>query len=1069
MRRALALYGPCLGLAVCLAAGAVAGDSASQDPALLKWTDRVIPLPKEISVLDAVTMPVGAIRVAPCACKAAPAQTGLWLLRAFAPGGSSRQELTISLALLEDCRESIPAGIRERLPKLPNSEQAYAIVSAPDKRRLCITANAPTGLLYGARTLLQLMMPPRKLDRLVKNEPERRPEYFAPFVEVEVPFPLIVDWPDMPSRGIWGCGSVNELPWLSKWKVNYAGRHLRLGVDPKTGDPVSQFDQKVVTNGYALGVHIFPYIAHLDMNSDRGLNMHLIPREDRLKRWLPAMNVKEGKVVRGFCYTDPVCIELLTAWMMQQAGLIHGVHNDMQIWLTEGDGHLHLRDKASGKSFTQLETAALLQAFGRVKKRYPGMKLNLWLSQGSLPETEAIIEQIKPNPDVGLIYYSGSGPSGRNTYVTDRVPMIFPALTEFAAAGRYVGVVPQLTASYRTFAPMSSAEFVRMRCDEFVSKKLGAIVAYVVNHVRQHELNVVAMAEYSWNAKGRSPRDFARAYATVTGICDPKLFAEWEANAGAAGFALAESCLLFPKLWHDPALGFYGSQSFQDHFKGKVIGDPAGLKKAHACARGALELAGKSGSWLMRNESEFTLACFECLDALRIISVLTDSPPVDQDGKRTTAEQLDRLDRAAHAVRVSRFEWYDWTRQRPHYRFYYTATVLLRTCDAVRTVLQPLGIPDPRPDTRFTEIGEWSNANFSRPRFGDVELDITDRVPEQGGSYHVVLTHIDGSGIENMTARLIAVGPDSKRRTASVSPEWWGVGSQYGKEARLFVPAKKAGERYILALRLRSYDPVLKGQDEPHTEGVIGMRRVYGRGEFPSAGGRRSDLGQAAARGKAETSVNPLVWSKGATIRVGVTDGWGSGTIISALRKQAGIDASPLRRLTAAALRQCHVIIVPQALTPNRLKRDAPKITQFVANGGGVLFTHDAVGYRAHAAMFKSVGGGRLHPKLAKLKVSREHPVTAGLKVNHGFLPGFLYDHVIIKPGADGEVLVTDEQGDPVVVAGASGKGRVVLDGKLTGRAGDRTDSSGADGEPTGTELTILINAVHWLAGASPK
>jgi len=65
---------------------------------------------------------------------------------------------------------------------------------------------------------------------------------------------------------------------------------------------------------------------------------------------------------------------------------------------------------------------------------------------------------------------------------------------------------------------------------------------------------VAAMAEYTWNSHGKTPEDFARAYATVTGQDDPRAFARWAVLAGEAGWALAESNLLLT-LIYNPTLG----------------------------------------------------------------------------------------------------------------------------------------------------------------------------------------------------------------------------------------------------------------------------------------------------------------------------------------------------------------------------------------------------------------------------------------------------------------------------------------------------------------------------------
>jgi len=124
---------------------------------------------------------------------------------------------------------------------------------------------------------------------------------------------------------------------------------------------------------------------------------------------------------------------------------------------------------------------------------------------------------------------------------------------------------------------------------------------------------------------------------------------------------------------------------------------------------------------------------------------------------------------------------------------------------------------------------------------------------------------------------------------------------------------------------------------------------------------------------------------------------------------------------------------------------------------------HDAVGYRRHKPAFPEIGKGTTNPKLDTVKVIKEHPVTKGLKKGETFIHGYA-DHIAIEKGSEGDVLVVDERGYPVVVIGRIGKGKVVLNGMLTGRASKVKGSYvGVDREPTGGELKLLINAVKWL------
>lgn len=203
-------------------------------------------------------------------------------------------------------------------------------------------------------------------------------------------------------------------------------------------------------------------------------------------------------------------------------------------------------------------------------------------------------------------------------------------------------------------------------------------------------------------------------------------------------------------------------------------------------------------------------------------------------------------------------------------------------------------------------------------------------------------------------------------------------------------------------------------------------------------------------------------------LRVGIYKGFFKGYrcrgLIAGLDKQ-NIHAVCLTRIKPELFNQYDVIIVTQQQDPSDVNRCAGDIRSWVEKGGGIMFLHDAVGYRGHAPIFKEVGTGLNNPKLHELKVTERHPVTKGISIGYVFLPGFQYDHIAVKPGSAGTVLVKNEQEDAVVVVGEVGKGRVVLNGMFSGFAGDSADGSGRIEEPSGDELKILVNAIQWLAG----
>ena len=199
--------------------------------------------------------------------------------------------------------------------------------------------------------------------------------------------------------------------------------------------------------------------------------------------------------------------------------------------------------------------------------------------------------------------------------------------------------------------------------------------------------------------------------------------------------------------------------------------------------------------------------------------------------------------------------------------------------------------------------------------------------------------------------------------------------------------------------------------------------------------------------------------------RVGVYErGYGAAKILAALAARK-YRAFALPRLDFATLKYADVVVIAQVRRTNDFNKARQDVDRFVVAGGGLLLTHDAVGYGKHTTLFPSIGTGLRNPKLDKAKVSAEHPVTKGLAVGDRIAQGFRFDHVAISPGPEGAVLVDNDLGNAVVVVGKVGKGRVVLCGMLTGVRGDRTDQAGKEAKITdGTELKLLLNAVDWLS-----
>ncbi|MBM4043979.1 MAG: hypothetical protein FJ279_02610 [Planctomycetes bacterium] len=130
--------------------------------------------------------------------------------------------------------------------------------------------------------------------------------------------------------------------------------------------------------------------------------------------------------------------------------------------------------------------------------------------------------------------------------------------------------------------------------------------------------------------------------------------------------------------------------------------------------------------------------------------------------------------------------------------------------------------------------------------------------------------------------------------------------------------------------------------------------------------------------------------------------------------------------------------------------------------GGGVLFSHNSVGFErsqfGYETTFPQVGlGAEARLDSNKVIVAAEHPITKGLAVGAEGTHSY-YDHLTIKPGRRGVVILKDPTGGAVMVAGVQGKGRVIYDGTIL--LSQHTGPVKAEG----FEREVFLNAVRWLA-----
>lgn len=794
------LLAAALGLAItgrvpCLA-GSVEGGRAMDQR---RWAERVIPLPKELSVDGSAALRADQVLCVREAPESPAVETAVGLVKAFALGRSVDAEFKVRLALAENAPKWIGADALKRLRGLPNADQAYLI--APSTRELALVANTPVGLLYAARTLSQLVNLPRKA---------------RPGTKIEMPLVRITDWPDLAERGQWGGDANRHQAAMSQWKLNVLEHDSGVGSDDQ-GRPTVTMKAPFVSGAAALGMKVVPFISHLEQLSRYP---SIRKRTDIRSKPDPAKPLPSD-YFPGLCMSSPATAEIVQGWLGKIAA-IDGV-TDIMVWLSE-DRAPCFCEKCSGKEPFELEVKCIVGAFDEVRKAHPQARLRLLLTQGSYAVNDKVLAAVPEG--VGVSYYDG----GR-TYDSSRRPMIYPLLERYARSGRWLGVYPQITHSWRCVFPWTGPQFVRYRAQEFADKRLQCMIGYAVPSNLFHDFNVTAMAEWTWNAHGRRAEEFCRAYALKKGISDPDLFAKWAMLAGEAGWSLAESKLFLTAIYN-PSVGLGAGVPFDHRFQNASIANIEEQEKSIEAAREALALAKRFGTADTVCESECALAGLEAFGAIRSAFPLLAEKALDEAQRKALSQSLDTLDRSSTTLRGRLIEWGGRALQRPASgslpgRLYDTAFALQITCDEFRAKAAVLGVADPRPETRFRKLREWSAQDF--PVGSDVKIrtDITDIVPEQGGEWQVGLRFVESAYGTDVKAISVVSAAGGEEKVVAKTADAPARVSRYERwhEMRLDIPARASGGRLYLEVTLTGL-PSDAPADRRTCSGAIGIRRI---------------------------------------------------------------------------------------------------------------------------------------------------------------------------------------------------------------------------------------------------
>ena len=999
-----------------------------------QWVRHLIPLPKQIALSRAVRVPAAEVAVrlredaGDVETHAAELLAGVWKGKVGA--GPARFEILLGVCDAAGKIGDVRVPGAEKLAGLPNADQAYAIAPVGDGR-LALAGRTEQGVTYAATTLAHLVRARLAGDTLT------------------LPLARVLDWPDLAERGEWGGNAGSDIEWMARHKMNLVEMHCTLTVTPE-GRGQAQVQPEAVEQGRLSALKVVPILTHLDQITGTGIY-----------RLFPELRGKGASAqVQGYpddfapCLSQPKVSEVIADWMVSLAAQ-KGV-SDICAWLSENAVQCECEGCRQAGQFV-LETRALVKAWRLARERNPRIRLRILLTQGSYKTNDKVLAEVPP--EVGVTYYDG----GR-TYDSSRDPMIYPLLEQYAAGGRWLGCYPQITASWRIVCPWSGPQFIKARMTEFVQKKLQCLCGYATPHNRLYDFNVAAAAEWSWNSTGRDEREFAAAWATTRGLKDPELAADWAVLLGPVGWDVYGSGVPYnsffggaARMVGDRAKPILGKGLFR-YFdtEERLRADAAACEKAMAMAR-------RLDSPAILAETQVISGYVRMVQQLYAITSLVSRPAPPTNAERAGLNaDLRAFAEAGMQVVAGLQEWEKACgAEIGGSRLSDTLNVTEQTVVDVGKALRPFGVRDAGAAYLRQQIGTWEDNDFEKSEKTRKTWEVTASLVGPG-TYQVRFDYTRGwHGLTIARAALSSTPKDAPENLTEVIFDQHSGLAACQNRANVYtlpVPAVEEGRRYFLVADIQGVRSSDKPEDRRGCAGAVTFWKVRPPGEA---------LPEMPLLPMAESEVARFYaprFGKGG-VRVGVFQGgYGSESVLAYLRGRPGIDAQPLHLLNATHLKACQVVVLPQPRLPERVDAAAvAALTQFLRAGGGLLTTHNAVGYRGLPVLAPEVcvrGVNNVREPGWRVEEA-EHPVTQELARGKSLARTY-YDHITLEPGPAGTVVARGApSGAAAGAGGPAGKGRYVACGLAIGLGvADDTDVA-----PSPDEGRLLENAVRWAGG----
>jgi hypothetical protein len=204
----------------------------------------------------------------------------------------------------------------------------------------------------------------------------------------------------------------------------------------------------------------------------------------------------------------------------------------------------------------------------------------------------------------------------------------------------------------------------------------------------------------------------------------------------------------------------------------------------------------------------------------------------------------------------------------------------------------------------------------------------------------------------------------------------------------------------------------------------------------------------------------------GKVLKVGIHKGLGMNGTKAYFDTFENVEAEIIESLSLAVLDRYDCVFILQTKSVDRADY-FHSLPRYVREGGGtVVFQHDMCGRPGRNAFGEKTPFPEICPRAPGRKdaktvvVKSAHRVLCGAKAGESSQHMY-YDHLNPEPGPKGTVVAVDEAGDPVVVVGEAGAGKVVFDGNV--------NLTGSDGDEllTGFNARLARGALEWATGVA--